>query len=145
MKYNAILYLVLFFVLLISNLSAQDSTRTQIKNSDNKQQFVDENNDGYNDNAPDHDGDGIPNALDPDWKKLQKERKRARNRKFIDLDGDGINDNIQNVQRQKGKQIQQQGMEDQNGSSMESGRERGQGQGQNTGKGQGEKQKGKRK
>lgn len=29
--------------------------------------FVDENGDGYNDNAPDHDGDGIPNGKDPDW------------------------------------------------------------------------------
>ena len=33
---------------------------------------MDKDNDGYNDNAPDHDGDGIPNGLDPDWKKLQK-------------------------------------------------------------------------
>lgn len=30
--------------------------------------FVDKDGDGYNDRAPDHDGDGIPNGLDPDWK-----------------------------------------------------------------------------
>ena len=50
--------------------------------------FVDKNGDGYNDNAPDHDGDGIPNGLDPDYtgSKLQKN-------KFVDLNGDGINDN----------------------------------------------------
>ena len=50
--------------------------------------FVDKNGDGYNDNAPDDDGDGIPNGLDPDYQgaKMQKG-------KFIDLDGDGINDN----------------------------------------------------
>lgn len=30
-------------------------------------QFVDEDGDGFNDLAPDHDGDGIPNGLDPDY------------------------------------------------------------------------------
>lgn len=29
--------------------------------------FVDKDGDGYNDNAPDHDGDGIPNGLDKDY------------------------------------------------------------------------------
>ncbi len=29
--------------------------------------FLDENGDGYNDLAPDADGDGIPNGLDPDY------------------------------------------------------------------------------
>ena len=29
--------------------------------------FVDLNGDGFNDNAPDADGDGIPNGLDPDY------------------------------------------------------------------------------
>lgn len=45
--------------------------------------FVDANGDGYNDNAPDDDGDGIPNGLDPDFQRGQG---------FVDLDGDGIND-----------------------------------------------------
>jgi len=31
--------------------------------------FVDEDGDGYRDNAPDHDGDGIPNGRDPDYKR----------------------------------------------------------------------------
>ena len=31
--------------------------------------FVDLNGDGFNDNAPDHDGDGIPNGLDEDYVK----------------------------------------------------------------------------
>ncbi|UCG63337.1 MAG: hypothetical protein JSV52_02910 [Candidatus Zixiibacteriota bacterium] len=31
--------------------------------------FVDLNGDGFNDNAPDHDGDGIPNGLDADYVK----------------------------------------------------------------------------
>ena len=29
--------------------------------------YYDHNGDGFNDNAPDHDGDGIPNGQDPDW------------------------------------------------------------------------------
>jgi len=29
--------------------------------------FIDENGDGFNDLAPDDDGDGIPNGMDPDW------------------------------------------------------------------------------
>ena len=73
--------------------SAQDSSANGNKNQfKHGQGFVDKNGDGYNDNAPDHDGDGIPNSLDPDWQKMQKDKKRHR---FIDLDGDGINDNLQ--------------------------------------------------
>ncbi len=48
--------------------------------------FVDADGDGYNDNAPDHDGDGIPNGLDDDF-------LGAGKKGFVDLDGDGINDN----------------------------------------------------
>lgn len=29
--------------------------------------YIDEDGDGFNDLAPDHDGDGIPNGLDPDY------------------------------------------------------------------------------
>lgn len=35
--------------------------------SHNSRFFIDKNGDGYNDNAPDHDNDGIPNGLDPDY------------------------------------------------------------------------------
>jgi len=67
-----------------SDLSAQ----TQNPPVNHGKNFVDNNGDGYNDNAPDHDGDGIPNGVDPDYTgpKLQKG-------KFVDLNGDGINDN----------------------------------------------------
>ncbi|HDP67341.1 MAG TPA: hypothetical protein ENN20_02440 [Candidatus Marinimicrobia bacterium] len=34
--------------------------------------FIDENGDGFNDNAPDHDGDGIPNSIDPDFRRMFK-------------------------------------------------------------------------
>lgn len=71
---------------------AQDSTSVGNNNSPHDQHFVDLNGDGYNDNAPDHDGDGIPNALDPDFK---KGHGMGRHHPFRDLDGDGINDFLQ--------------------------------------------------
>jgi hypothetical protein len=48
--------------------------------------FVDMNGDGFADNAPDFDGDGIPNGMDPDYV-----RGMAHNR-AIDSDGDGVVD-----------------------------------------------------
>ncbi len=58
-------------------------------------QFVDENGDGYNDNAPDADGDGIPNGQDPDYVKIGvgKGKGAAKDSGFKDENGDGINDN----------------------------------------------------
>ena len=51
--------------------------------------FIDEDGDGFNDLAPDADGDGIPNGQDEDYEGVANQRgKRA----FIDEDGDGIND-----------------------------------------------------
>lgn len=58
--------------------------------------FVDEDGDGFNDNAPDLDGDGIPNGQDGDFVPGQgfgKGNGRGRGRGFNDADGDGINDN----------------------------------------------------
>lgn len=80
--------LIALFTLLVafSNVTAQTQNPTQP--TQHGKGFVDKNGDGYNDNAPDHDGDGIPNGVDPDYTgpKLQKN-------KFVDLNGDGINDN----------------------------------------------------
>ncbi len=53
--------------------------------------FVDANGDGFNDNAPDADGDGIPNGQDPDYVR----NGSGRGQGFVDIDGDGINDNVQ--------------------------------------------------
>ncbi|NOY79268.1 MAG: hypothetical protein GXO76_15555 [Calditrichaeota bacterium] len=53
--------------------------------------FVDLNGDGINDNAPDADGDGIPNGQDPDYTG-SKARMGHGARGFIDENGDGIND-----------------------------------------------------
>lgn len=95
---------ILTFIFLIavftaySNISAQatDSTKTPIQHGKN---FVDKNGDGYNDNAPDHDGDGIPNGLDPDFLGMKAQHGRKA---FVDLNGDGIKDNAQ-VGKGKGR------------------------------------------
>ncbi|MCB0290622.1 MAG: hypothetical protein KDH97_10240 [Calditrichaeota bacterium] len=38
--------------------------------------FIDRDGDGFNDRARDHDGDGIPNGLDPDWRRSKAHRVR---------------------------------------------------------------------
>lgn len=43
------------------------STNTRKQGNRNGTEFVDVNNDGYNDNAPDHDNDGVPNGVDKDY------------------------------------------------------------------------------
>jgi len=71
-----------------SNTFAQtEEPTTPVTHGDN---FVDLNGDGYNDNAPDNDEDGIPNGMDPDY--IPKGSQDESNG-FVDLDGDGINDN----------------------------------------------------
>lgn len=71
-----------------SNTFAQtEEPTTPVTHGDN---FVDLNGDGYNDNAPDNDGDGIPNGMDPDY--IPTGSQDGSNG-FVDLDGDGINDN----------------------------------------------------
>ena len=127
MKIYKLLFLLMICVGAMGRLQVQDCTQAKDKINHQNPNFVDENNDGYNDNAPDHDGDGIPNGLDPDWQKLQKEKKKGKHKKFVDLNGDGINDNIQNGQRQEG-QVQQRKMDGQDGSSIESNQQKGQAQ-----------------
>ncbi len=106
-RYNLILIILMVLLAFVFLAMAQDSTQVksqvQVKYRNqakmvNKSQiqhgyhFVDENGDGYNDNAPDDDGDGIPNGLDPDYTG-PKMRKGHGSRGFVDLNGDGINDN----------------------------------------------------
>jgi len=97
--------IILTVLLLTGTMSAQDSTHVKKTNNKNFQRgkyFVDKNGDGYNDNAPDHDGDGIPNGLDPDYLKIKKRNNSKL--PYIDLNGDGINDNLQfKRQRKQGK------------------------------------------
>jgi hypothetical protein len=102
-------------VLLLFALSFAQTTTTPVEHGSN---FVDENGDGYNDNAPDADGDGIPNGQDPDYVKPADgtgagnsnaqgtndstargngQGKGARFHGFVDEDGDGINDNLRDA------------------------------------------------
>ncbi|MEJ2053640.1 MAG: hypothetical protein P8X42_06945 [Calditrichaceae bacterium] len=137
MDISKFIFIIIAGLILTTGLNAQDSTGAKGNINHKNPNFVDKNNDGYNDNAPDHDGDGIPNGLDPDWQKLQKQKRKGQRHKFIDLDGDGIDDNVQNQQQQG--QNQQRNMEGQkDGSSLEAGQQNGQ-------QGQGQKRKGKRK
>ena len=91
-----IIQLIIISLFSLSSIYAQDSVKTENKGVEKEvkvkhgPKFVDEDGDGFNDNAPDHDGDGIPNGLDPDYKGSGKEKKK----KFVDVDGDGIDDNI---------------------------------------------------
>lgn len=57
--------------------------------------FVDANNDGYNDNAMDDDGDGIPNGQDPDYVPVEGVTHNGHG--FLDADGDGVNDYAQDA------------------------------------------------
>lgn len=66
-----------FIILIVAlNISVQGQNQKNTGTKNLKQDstkivhgyfFVDKNGDGYNDNAPDHDGDGIPNGLDKDY------------------------------------------------------------------------------
>jgi len=99
-KKNITIFIVFSFVFLLNVNFAQDSTKvkkdlkTQNQQKNNNKNFVDSDGDGYNDNAPDHDGDGIPNSLDADFMKLKK-RENDKSVEYVDSDGDGINDNLQ--------------------------------------------------
>jgi hypothetical protein len=88
MKKLIALFAVTMLVLSYTNISAQSDTTTTNPPIQHGKNFVDNNGDGYNDNAPDDDGDGIPNGLDPDYTGPKLQRN-----KFVDLNGDGINDN----------------------------------------------------
>jgi len=92
--FRLFVYAAIFVLSFSGNLFAQDSTNVEQKKKVHNPLFIDKDGDGYNDNAPDHDGDGIPNGLDPDWQKLKKEKNKKK-RRFIDLDGDGVDDNLQ--------------------------------------------------
>lgn len=74
----------------------QGETQNQVKNQNrlktgeiiHGKNFVDNNGDGFNDNAPDIDGDGIPNGQDPDFIRpqdgtgLKKMNGKAKQNKF---------------------------------------------------------------
>ncbi len=55
--------------LVAAGAMAQTDPGTGLGNGNGVCGFVDENGDGFNDLAPDADGDGIPNGMDPDYVK----------------------------------------------------------------------------
>lgn len=63
-----ILLAVVLTALLAAGASAQDNGSGD-RNGAGLCRFIDEDGDGFNDLAPDADGDGIPNGLDPDYVK----------------------------------------------------------------------------
>jgi hypothetical protein len=96
---NFLFNLLMVLFLSLTALFAQDSTKNKVSDTQHGQHFIDKDGDGYNDNAPDHDNDGIPNGLDPDWQKDKGKAKGKRRWRYIDLDGDGINDNLMTDQK----------------------------------------------
>ncbi len=90
----SVIALAVAFLAFIS-MSNDGLAQTKAQKGNKVAGFVDANGDGYNDNAPDHDGDGIPNGLDPDYKPLNPDRGKRFG--FVDEDGDGINDRIQDA------------------------------------------------
>ena len=72
--------LTAFIMLAAAALLFAPATDAQTCDS-TKGNFVDLNGDGYNDNAPDADGDGIPNGLDPDYIKSEKDGNGNQYRK----------------------------------------------------------------
>lgn len=115
---KSIIFITIIFLLSAmrpAHVYAQDSTDIKkVEDQTNKKGkqhggngFVDLDGDGFNDNAPDHDGDGIPNGLDPDYQGPGKANH------FIDLDGDGIDDNLMSPMNDR--QSQEIGVGPQNG------------------------------
>ena len=88
MKRLTYLFVIAALTLVYTNAFAQ--TEEPVIPATHGVNFVDADGDGYNDNAPDHDGDGIPNGADPDYTPLNGQGGGSR---FVDLNGDGINDN----------------------------------------------------
>ena len=130
--YISFIYIFIFLTLNSITVFAQDTTKTTV--AAQTQTFVDEDGDGYNDLAPDHDGDGIPNGLDPDWRKMK--RKRAHQSQFVDSNGDGINDNLQGEQVKGNQEMQhstylEKGSSLQNDVNKNTGKGKGNGQGKN--------------
>lgn len=68
-KKIVVLAVSLIMVMAAVTLAAQDGKPPRDGQRSGTCTFVDENGDGINDNYRDHDGDGIPNHKDPDWKR----------------------------------------------------------------------------
>jgi len=107
--------IIILVLIGVGCLYAQDTTNSVKKTEHSNHYFIDNDGDGYNDNAPDHDGDGIPNGLDPDWQKLHPGKGKGKSRRFVDLNGDGLDDNLNSGEAQP----DQTGQQNTDGSSIE--------------------------
>jgi len=96
-RYNKLLLaaaaILAAMVLMGQSVHAQTCESTGAGKGNRGIPFVDANGDGFNDNALDHDGDGIPNGQDPDYVRSGFGRGHG----FVDADGDGINDFAQDA------------------------------------------------
>jgi len=90
MKRTALFLAALFVLFATAGTWAQTDTLKSPPVQHGKN-FVDLNNDGYNDNAPDADGDGIPNGQDSDY--VKPGAGQGAGVGFVDENGDGLNDN----------------------------------------------------
>ena len=68
--------------------------------------FVDLNGDGFNDNAPDHDDDGIPNGLDEDYIKNPQDGSGYQKGKPGEDAGSGMAQNKTKTKSQKFNRLQ---------------------------------------
>lgn len=108
-SFGWLLLIALTMTLAISVAQAGDTDPQTPAPIQHGPRFVDENGDGFNDLAPDHDGDGIPNGQDPDYTRPQDgsgtqqgirgrgqgrgQGQRAQRLGFVDANGDGVCDN----------------------------------------------------
>jgi hypothetical protein len=99
MKPKRSLLFSLFMAFLVAaavpvSLTAQtDTTTAPVQHGP---RFVDLNGDGYNDNAPDHDGDGIPNGQDPDWTRPQDGTGAQNGKQYQGTGSQGKGNSLQN-------------------------------------------------
>jgi hypothetical protein len=72
----------------------------------NGKNFVDLDGDGFNDNAPDHDGDEIPNGLDPDYVKNAQDGTGYQKGQLGENSGEGMARNKTMTKSQKFNRLQ---------------------------------------
>jgi hypothetical protein len=84
-RYSLTILGLFLTLLLASSASAQEANPTPGSNDDSGMcLFIDEDGDGFNDLAPDADGDGIPNGLDPDYVRPEDGEGQQHQWKWID-------------------------------------------------------------
>ncbi len=95
-RFNLILsiFTIAIGMTLLPLYAQETEDQTDVSTVQHGPAFVDEDGDGFNDNAPDHDADGIPNGMDEDYESMGRGAQG-----FTDADGDGINDNIGGARR----------------------------------------------